>query len=245
MSSFLISLVLFSTFIVFSGFSLGSYYENGNVKFILEKDAINSTVQLGNTATFLLNVTNNGTEELTNFSLGDEYNTSFLNFTSATQAPDDVNYTLGRIKWYFNLTADSSFNITVYFDTLTSGNTTNMALVFNETNNPFVPLIEENDTITISGGYQPINVTLIYPDNGATINETPFNMTWAVNIMANCSRYWNESGEWSNNNHSVISSPGNSSLENTTPSNGVYKWNVYCFQIGNQSNNDSAAVAIT
>ncbi len=239
-SVLIVSLVLVFSLAFFSSFSLSAVYTSGDVSFVLDKVAYNSTVQLGENATFLINVTNNGTAELSNFSLGDEYNTSSLNYTWASQSPDYFNATAGRIKWFFNISSDESFNVTVKFSTLNPGDTINDVSVFNESYNPFLSLLNESEEINITQS-GPINVTLIYPTNGMTINDTPFSMNYSVNMKANCSRYWNVSGNWSNEGHSIEGVQGNASVDGMDPENGTYKWNVYCVDYNNGTNTGWAA----
>ena len=98
---------------------------------------INDTLQ------FYINVSNNGTDTATNYTLYDNYNPSEINYTSASTTPNFINTTAGIIAWNFNLSAGNSFPIILYFKALLNGtNLSNNAYVQNDSNQT-----EDNTTI--------------------------------------------------------------------------------------------------
>jgi len=215
-------------------FTNAAVYNNGNLGFILDKIAEQPQVQNGSIAVFTVNVTNNGTAQMANFSVVDEYNTSFLNFTSASIPPNYTNYTAGRVKWIFNISSGESFVVNANFTALSPGDTTNFARVFNETNDTMNSLLSEQENLQILYGY-PIGVSLVYPENDTVINYTPFSLNYTVNVQANCTTYiWNSTGDVFDSG-SIINE-GDLSYDIISIENGTYNWNVYCFEVGNVSN---------
>ena len=91
-----------------------------------------------------------------------------------------------------------------------------------------------NWTFRVNASQAPINVTLFYPAEGATINASNFTLNYSVNIEANCTLYWNVSGNWSAN-QSIVDSLNNS-FDAENINDGGYKWNIYCSDAYNTSN---------
>ncbi|MFC1742202.1 right-handed parallel beta-helix repeat-containing protein, partial [Nanoarchaeota archaeon] len=102
------------------------------VNLTLTKTVVNSSVEEGDTAQFILNVTNVGEVNVTGYMLMDDYNTTFLNYSGASPAADTINYSGGQLDWDLDLNVGNSYVVTVNFTTLTVGNTTNSADVAND-----------------------------------------------------------------------------------------------------------------
>ena len=61
------------------------------INLTLSKTAVNSSVQNGSIATFVLNVTNVGEVNLIFYSLGDNFNITYLNYSASDIAPSEIN----------------------------------------------------------------------------------------------------------------------------------------------------------
>ncbi|MFC1769163.1 MopE-related protein [Nanoarchaeota archaeon] len=97
----------------------------------ISKTVESSSVQNGEIVTFTINVTNVGDINATDYAILDIYNTTYLNYTSANDTPDEINYSAGELFWDFNLSIDDSYVVIINFTSLTVGNTTNLAIVEN------------------------------------------------------------------------------------------------------------------
>ncbi|MEK6845282.1 MAG: hypothetical protein AABY26_00870, partial [Nanoarchaeota archaeon] len=92
-----------------------------------------------------------------------------------------------------------------------------------------------NTTTTIA----MVNVTLLSPANGSTVNLTNLLYNFSFNGQtSNCSLYGNFTGTWAvNYTMNNLFNSTNYSFNNTL-SNGAYLWNVYCVKYDNSSNFD-------
>ncbi len=92
-------------------------------------------------------------------------------------------------------------------------------------------------TINVSSAAaSQINVTLVSPGNGSTVNSSSvaFNYTLSSVSSANCSLYGNFTGSWALNMTSS-SMPVGSKNFSISLNSGNYKWNVYCVDVANSS----------
>ncbi|MEA3515050.1 MAG: hypothetical protein U9R34_06225, partial [Nanoarchaeota archaeon] len=97
-----------------------------------------SQINNGSKVTFILNVTNTGSDNLTDYSIFDEYNGTLLDFNNETSLNyTDYNATESNIEWTFNLSAGASQVIEVNFTAIAVGNATNFAEFQNSTEHTF------------------------------------------------------------------------------------------------------------
>ncbi len=201
----------------------------------ITKTLLNGPLTVGDTAVFMINVTNTGTVNFTEFEIRDSWNSSHINYTASASPDycvfDEVNYTDSEAFWLLNLSVGDSALLYVNFTTLATGNTTNEIDIENSTGGD---MAYDDEDIEITSGQQPINVTLIYPTNGLILNESSFNLNYSVNIESNCTLYINNSGNWTPYESNVHL--GNWSVDMNLV-DGNYMWNVYCFDVNNISNN--------
>ncbi len=202
---------------------------------------------VGDTAKFLINITNNGTTPITEAWLFDDYNNTFLVFTGETNClPYYYNNTEGSIEYNLTecnggvLAPSSSVEILVNFTTISAGTTSNSAEGYFEYEG-VDPNASNTETVTIDAAGPPpaspaLNVTLIYPTEGLEITSNEFEINFSVNATATCVPVANISfgppqpslpTGWD-----MIGMPANDiSGEDSTFTmlpNGNYEWNVMC-----------------
>ncbi|MCF7872061.1 DUF11 domain-containing protein [Candidatus Woesearchaeota archaeon] len=119
--------------------SQGGQEQQGTMNLSLSKTAIENRVENGSIVTFIINVTNIGTLNATNFQLVDMYGgipEGILDFENETYPLfDDYNETLNRITWDLNLNTGQAFIAEVNFTAVDVGNATNnVTLLTNESN---------------------------------------------------------------------------------------------------------------
>ncbi|MFC1742340.1 hypothetical protein ACFL3V_07430 [Nanoarchaeota archaeon] len=154
------------------------------------KTAVESSVENGDIAQFILNVTNIGSENATDFFVGDFYNTSFLDYSWSNVSYDEFNDTEGEIWWEFSLTTGSTFSILVNFSTLTTGNTTNEALVENST---MATLYTDDADLEITAAAAPPSGGLVgdfyFEFNGTVYNSDGTQVLSGVNVSIEIHNY--------------------------------------------------------
>ncbi|RLJ01149.1 MAG: hypothetical protein DRP06_00170 [Candidatus Aenigmatarchaeota archaeon] len=177
--------------------------ENQNVSEIF----VNTTGSVENISSIFIG------SENTNWTSLFENTTNLLNWTNTSNQ-------LNGTAWFgFNFQVPThlsgEFNFTIY------ANNGTMSLV--------------NTTQFIARGFTPINITLLSPQNGTIMNVSTFNLTYNVNIQANCTiQVWNGSGAEIDTGNSTGS--GLMKFIINEMDNGNYSWNVYCVDAGNSSN---------
>ncbi|MFT7615737.1 MAG: PGF-pre-PGF domain-containing protein [Candidatus Woesearchaeota archaeon] len=141
----------------------------------------NQTTYVGQTVSFLINVTNlNTTENATNVSLFDQFNSTYLRFNSSSIAFNENN--TDEVGWLFNLSNMSSYLIYVNFTTISSvANTTNRVLIENTSENE---LERDEVNVTILGG-NSVNINIMaISQNGGTANRGD-NISYTINVSNN------------------------------------------------------------
>lgn len=87
----------------------------------------------------------------------------------------------------------------------------------------------------------PLDITLLYPTNGAIVQSNFFEFNYSVNETANCTFYWNfsmgEAGNWGSEGlfQEVIADEENNFVDMMAPNIGIL-WNVMCYD----SNSDTS-----
>ncbi|MFH1506494.1 MAG: PGF-pre-PGF domain-containing protein [archaeon] len=89
--------------------------------------------------------------------------------------------------------------------------------------------------VTIADVIPPINVALVYPANGTTLNTGSFSLNYTVNIFANCTTsVWNSTGGMYSDG--TVNGSGTMGFDMSGVDDGNYSWNVYCVDATNGSN---------
>ncbi|MBD3249873.1 S8 family serine peptidase, partial [Candidatus Woesearchaeota archaeon] len=120
----------------------------------ITKTALNESVINGSIIQFIVNITNTGITDFTNYELTDRFNKSYINYTGANRTPDDIRYDGGEIEWLINLSAGESEIFLINFTTYTVGNTTNIIDMENSTgssigyDNESIEVLEEEEEET-------------------------------------------------------------------------------------------------
>ncbi|RLG15174.1 MAG: hypothetical protein DRN71_02050, partial [Candidatus Nanohalarchaeota archaeon] len=196
-----------------------STYVNGSANYTLTFNNLSPTtkyIEPNHNATYILNVTNYGNTTGT-------YNVSVngigtVNVTQITLNPNE------SIIVYLNVLSNTSG---IYYSNVTGVLSNDSSIIMNS--------FEDIGHITTNVNAQiPINVSLIYPNNGNTLNTQENNFNFSVNILANCSLYTNKSVNWDSDkfNNEV---QGDSYFTDNM-NDGTYIWNVYCVDASNESN---------
>jgi len=210
-------------------------YENATIT----KTAIESYVENGSIAQFLINVTNTGTLNLTDYTITDRFNNSYINYTGSNYTTDYIDWT-GDLSWTFNLTSENSFIILVNFTGIGIGITNNTA----ELENQSEVIATDKASVTILLGEDTENpvVTLISPANEADLSTSQidlvFNVTDNVAGNANCTLYLNN--QINESMLAVINAPTqNFSFANLADNH--YEWYVNCSDGTNNTNSSNSS----
>ena len=119
----------------------------GSPQIILTKSLLN-TPTMGGVAAFMINISNNGTQNITNTTLWDYYNFSFMTFTSAYPVQSGQN--AGVLNWNaLDINTTNNIIILVNFTTNTTGGDNN---IVNITDNSGTRIAEANKPFSVSGG---------------------------------------------------------------------------------------------
>jgi len=153
-----------------------------NVSVIKQASQINYSQN--ETITFFINITNTGTQNITNLSIIDIFNNLSLSFAGATPSP---NSTAGdTINWFVNLelTPDTSYFLTVNFSSLTNvteGLNEIEVYAYNIFGNDTYAY--DNETVVILGGPGPASDISVIKD---LVSGGPFtvgsNMEFMINL---------------------------------------------------------------
>jgi len=192
----------------------------------ITKTNLNASVLNGSIIEFIINVTNTGTLNLTNFTVFDSYNTTYLKFDNASGNYDASDE--DAVDWLINLTIDESQIFYINFTAIAAGTTNNTVEFQNSSEHNFafdnanVIILEETDS------QNPI-VTLISPINETELStsqvDLSYNVTDNIPGNANCTLYLNN--QKNKSMLTVINAPTQNFSFTNIPDN-YYEWYVNC-----------------
>ncbi len=160
---------------------------SGEPQIIVHKQKLNASVKEGQVAEFLLNITNNGTEDAVNMTIIDLFNSTYLYYNSSYPSYDNI--TGNMISWFNNITAGGTILIYVNMTANNSGFTYNNLSVDNGTE-----IIESYEIVqTIDPATEPFsfNISKILFSAKQDYVVQGENISLDVNITVNGSDYAN------------------------------------------------------
>ncbi|MBD3310670.1 hypothetical protein GF351_05635, partial [Candidatus Woesearchaeota archaeon] len=220
----------------------GQQQSIGEANFSVVKSSEFTTYVNGTIIEFLINITNNGTANLTNVDINDTFDSSRLIYYNSTSAPTAIgqgwaywkNFTGGGV-----IEQDESYELYVNFTAAAPGLANNSAFVnatdSDDDHGRAIANVTVNITMAYDDNVSP-SVSLIAPDDGFNVSTSYpiFDCVATDNTnITNVSLYHNLTGDWKVNETNTSAVQGLYSFEQTF-ADGLYIWN--CQACDNSSN---------